>query len=550
MAILKHIAIKNADYGEAQRYLIFQYQEFTKKPIRNEQGKPILREEYYLDGIHCNPFTFDIECKELNTHFHKNQTVSEIKLHHYIISFDPKDREENGLTGERAQQLGLEYARKNFPGHQILVCTHTDGQNGSGNIHVHIILNSLRKYDVEPQDFMERSCDYRAGYKHHLTKNYLIHLKQSLMDLCHREHLHQVELLTPAKTKVAEKEYWLNRQEQEKLEKRNRQMIEDGVTPRVTKFQTQKEFLRCSIEKAVCTACSLEEFQQILFEKYHILCKVSRGRLSYLHPDRSKPITGRSLGTLYEKDSLLKQIEENAKAKEMEKSSLAQNDSIAKQNLSPRYETSTAEEDFLSILSIQSKFHLVIDLQHCMKAQQSIAYAQKVKLSNLKEMAKTIAYVQEHGYDTRESLEQALSEAKEKMASFKKELKMIEDKLREQKEQIHYTGQYLANKSVYTQFCHSKKKGLFRQEHSAEIALYETAVKFLKEKSGNGKLPSLTLLREEKEKLIKQKSEKQMQYHHSRNDQKELSTICSNVDRILAQPCSYQSEPQKEHTIS
>ena len=38
MAILKHIASKNADYGEAQRYLIFQYDESTKKPLLDENG--------------------------------------------------------------------------------------------------------------------------------------------------------------------------------------------------------------------------------------------------------------------------------------------------------------------------------------------------------------------------------------------------------------------------------------------------------------------------------------------------------------------------------
>ena len=39
MAILKHIASKNADYGEAQRYLIFQHDEYTEKPILDENGK-------------------------------------------------------------------------------------------------------------------------------------------------------------------------------------------------------------------------------------------------------------------------------------------------------------------------------------------------------------------------------------------------------------------------------------------------------------------------------------------------------------------------------
>lgn len=115
MAILKHIASKNADYGEAQRYLMFEHNEFTNKPILDENGELIPREECYLDGINCDPFTFDMECKELNAQYHKNEKYNEIKSHHYIISFDPKDTEENALTGELAQKLGLEYAKRIFP---------------------------------------------------------------------------------------------------------------------------------------------------------------------------------------------------------------------------------------------------------------------------------------------------------------------------------------------------------------------------------------------------------------------------------------------------
>src|SRR5699024_7226789 len=115
MAILKHIASKNANYGEAQRYLMFQYNEDTMKPILDENSRLITREDYYLDGINCDLSTFNIECKELNEQYRKNQTFDEIKSHHYILSFDPKDTEQSGLTGERAQHFGLEYARKNFP---------------------------------------------------------------------------------------------------------------------------------------------------------------------------------------------------------------------------------------------------------------------------------------------------------------------------------------------------------------------------------------------------------------------------------------------------
>lgn len=120
-------------------------------------------------------------------------------------------------------------------------------------------------------------------------------------------------------------------------------------------------------------------------------------------------------------------------------------------------------------------------------------------------MAKTLSYVQEHGYNTVEDAEGKLAEIKELASSSRKELKDIEGRLRQVNEQIHYTGQYLANKSIYSQFLRSKNKGQFRQEHSSELAIYETAVKFLKEKAGDGQLPTLQTLKAEKEKLLVQK---------------------------------------------
>lgn len=549
MAILKHIANKNADYGDIERYLISQHDEYTGKPILDENGKRILREEYYLDGINCDPFTFDTECRELNSRFHKNKNYDEIKSHHYIISFDPRDKTDNGLTGERAQQLGLEYAKNNFPGHQTLVCTHMDGHNGSGNIHVHIVINSLRKFDVERKDFMERACDSRAGYKHHLTKNYLKYLKQSLMDICYREHLHQVDLLAPAKQHITGKEYWYKRRGQKKLDEQNRSMCDDGIIPRNTRFQTEKEYLRKSIDAAASSACSLEEFQQGLLDKYSIQLKISRGRFSYLHPDRTKAVTGRNLGSLYEKKHLLEQFEEN-KRLETPGSQWADVKRTLERSMSSSASSySPADEKWNAILFVKSDLRLVMNLQDCIKARENKAYAQKVKLSNLKEMAKTVAYIQEHGYDTKEALDKTFSDSKKHTNIARSELKAAEERLRSVNEQIHYTGQYLANKSVYTQFCRAGNKGKFRKEHSTEITLYETARKFLKEHSIDGKLPSLKLLKAKKAKLLEKKNEALETYHRCRDCQKELHTVCSNINSILGQRPLRQQTQEKDKDI-
>ena len=545
MAVIKHIASKNADYGESERYLIFQHNEYTQKPILDDEGHMILRDEYYLNGLNCDPFTFASECQELNSYYHKNKNFNEIKSHHYIISFDPKDREECGLTGERAQQLGLTFAKKNFPGHQALVCTHTDGHNESGNIHVHIVINSLRKYDVPQEPYMEFDCESKAGYKHHLSTAYLAHLKQDVMDMCQKEGLHQVDLLSPAERKITEKEYWAQRRGQEKLDKLNQKMLEDGITPKETRYQTEKQFLQDAIDDAASTAKSPEEFAQILDKKYHIIFKISRNRYSYLHPGRKKYITGRNLGTRYEEDFLLQTFKENAKSlsdrkMKIEKTQVPNTVKDLQTALSP-----DASDIPVPFIFIKSDLRLVIDLQTCIKAQQSEAYAQKVKLSNLKQMAQTLAYIQEHGYNSLEDFHTALDQASDQASAARKSLKDTDQQLKDVNEQIHFTGQYLAYKNVYADYRKSRNKDKFYEEHRAELSLYDTALRTLKEKSAGNKLPSMKALYAEKDRLIELRDTQREDFSNRRNYERELRAVSSNIDMILGK--SHEQEQQIEN---
>ena len=545
MAVIKHIASKNADYGEAERYLIFQHNEYTQKPILDDEGHMILRDEYYLDGLNCDPFSFASECQELNSYYHKNKNFNEIKSHHYIISFDPKDRDECGLTGERAQQLGLTFAKKNFPGHQALVCTHTDGHNESGNIHVHIVINSLRKYDIPKEPYMEFDCESKAGYKHHLSTAYLAHLKQDVMDMCQKEGLHQVDLLSPAERKITEKEYWAQRRGQEKLNKLNQKMLKDGITPKETRYQTEKQFLRDAIDDVASTAKSPEEFAKILDEKYHIIFKISRNRYSYLHPGRKKYITGRNLGTRYEEDFLLQAFKENAKSlsdkkMEIEEPQVPNTTKDLQTTLSP-----DSSDIPVPFIFIKSNLRLVIDLQTCIKAQQSEAYAQKVKLSNLKQMAQTVAYIQEHGYDSLEDFHTALDQASDQASASRKSLKNTEQQLKDVNEQIHFTGQYLAYKSVYADYRKSRNKDKFYEEHRAELSLYDTALRTLKEKSAGNKLPSMKALYAEKDQLIELQDSQREDFSNRRDYERELRTVSANIDMILGKNREQEQQIEK-----
>ena len=202
-----------------------------------------------------------------------------MKSHHYIISFDPRDGPDNGLTVDRAQELGEKFCAEHFPGHQALVCTHPDGHNHSGNIHVHIVINSLRIEEVPFLPYMDRPADTKAGCKHRCTDAALRYFKSEVMEMCHREGLYQIDLLNGSKNRVTDREYWAQKKGQAALDRQNAPMIAGGITPRQTKFETNKEKLRQTIRAALSAAASFEDFSSLLLRE-GVAVKESRGRLS------------------------------------------------------------------------------------------------------------------------------------------------------------------------------------------------------------------------------------------------------------------------------
>ena len=123
MATLKHISSKNSDYTAIEAYLVYQHDAFTGKQLLDEHGKPKLRESYILDTLECGDFSFATACLLANRKYGKNTQHGDIKSHQYIISFDPRDAADNGLTMEKAQALGLKFCSENFPGHPAIVAS-------------------------------------------------------------------------------------------------------------------------------------------------------------------------------------------------------------------------------------------------------------------------------------------------------------------------------------------------------------------------------------------------------------------------------------------
>lgn len=554
MAIIKHIANKNSNYRTALEYLMFKHDEFTQKPLLDDQGHMQLRDEYYLEGINCEPLTFAAECDQVNRSFCKNYSEREIKSYHYIISFDPEDSLVAGLTGEMAQKLGMEFAQKYFTGHQALVCTHTDGHNGSGNMHVHVILNSVRKLDIKETDFTERPCDSRAGYKHHVTDKLLNHMKQYLMDMCDREHLHQVDLLSSSADRITDSEYWKSHREQKRRDQLETMISSDGIVTADnagSTFQTHKQFLRYAIREVSSYAGSPGEFGSDLEKFYGIKFKISRGRYSYLHPDRSKYMTGRILGNDYTEDYLLPLFTGNQEAGRTREDALKASVLKRQQTSATKFKRNQSDYDpsydYISdphaALNFRTRLRLVVDLQACVKAQQSRAYARKVKLSNLQEMARTICFVQEHGYNDRSDISAAHDRIDLAMSKIEMGIQTSDDRIRDINEQIHYAGQLYVNRNiVVTKRKEAIQSGIsirqFKQDVQKEQQFWDEAQQYFADRDLT--VPHLSDLKAERDRLIKLKSAQQKAYNNFNGARRELDTISANVDAILKYDRSHE----------
>ena len=525
MATIKHIPSKNADYGAAEAYLTFEHDEFTMKPTLDETGRLIPRQDYRLETLNCGEEDFALSCIRANLRYGKNSKRDDVKSHHYIISFDPRDASDNGLTVDRAQALGLAYCKEHFPGHQAIICTHPDGHNHSGNIHVHIVINSLRIAEVERKPYMDRASDTRAGDKHRCTAAAMRYFRSEVMEMCHREGLYQIDLLNGSKNKVTEREYWAKRKGQAKLDKQNAAMLAGGIMPRTTKFETDKDRLRQTIQKALSTAASFDDFSSLLLRE-GVTVKESRGRLSYLTPDRTKPITARKLGTDFDKAAALSAIQQNTHrtaAKTQDRQEYQPQDFKGIQRTKPAQMTPNPDSP-----------QRLIDIQKKLSEGKGKGYEKWATVFNLKQMAKTMTFLSEHGFSSPEEVDAALSAAISGQHTAGEKLKGLETKIAANKELMRQIAVFRKTKPAYEGLKTAKKPERYREAFHAELTLYEAAVRYFREQ-GLKKLPAPSKLQAEQEALISEKNGLYTEYREQKARAAELQKVKSNLAAMLRQ---------------
>ena len=540
MATLKHIASKNSDYTAIEAYLVYQHDAFTGKQLLDEQGKPKLRESYLLDTLECGDFSFATACLLANRKYGKNTQHGDIKSHQYIISFDPRDAADNGLTMEKAQALGLKFCEENFPGHPAIVCTHPDGRNHSGNIHVHIVIGSVRTREVERKAYMQKPRDWREGMKHSSTAQTMRHLRVEVMELCEGAGLYQIDLLNGSKERVSEAEYWARRRGQQKLDLANAALTAAGQPPKQKKFETvkvacrgeappfaaqtarslksptgafvasQTRTLRKQISSVLYRTTSFEEFSDRLMQQYGIAVKESRGRLSYLPAGRTKFIRAKHLGDKFDKAEVLATLTANAARK-------------------PKVQSKT------------TNLAKLIDIQAKLTEGKGIGYERWAKKFNLKAMSQTLILLQEKDLLNEDDLNQRIAELETKYHDALAVVKDLEGRMKTNKELRYHIAAYASTKNIAQQLKAAKRPAAFEEQHRAELTAHRAAAAYFKANDIT-KLPSPKKLEAEYAQLASEKAKFYEQYKEAKSELLKLKTAKQNVASFFREEEQTQQE--------
>ena len=184
--------------------------------------------------------------------------------------------------------------------------------------------------------------------------------------------------------------------------------------------------------------------------------------------------------------------------------------------------------------SASSKPNMLIDIQAKMQKANSPGFERWAKIFNLKEMAKTVMYLQENGLTDFRELEKACDAAAQKFNDLGDQTKVAEQRMKDISELQRHIGTYSKTREVYAQYrkLTGRQRTKFYEQHTSEIESCLAAKRYFNS-LGLKKLPTMQSLKQEYATLQVKKKKWYPEYKQAKAKMIELLTAKNNVERIL-----------------
>lgn len=179
------------------------------------------------------------------------------------------------------------------------------------------------------------------------------------------------------------------------------------------------------------------------------------------------------------------------------------------------------------------KVNLIIDIQSRMRAGKGPAYERWAKIFNLKQMAATLQYLQEHDLLEYEQLAERTAQATDRFHAFSDKIKSIEAAANTNAELMAATVEYAKTRAVFDGYKAAKYSRKYYAEHESDIELHRAAQATFRRVLSGAKLPKIDMLKQERQLLTAEKKTAYKKYRAAKNDMQELIMAKANIDHLL-----------------
>ena len=198
----------------------------------------------------------------------------------------------------------------------------------------------------------------------------------------------------------------------------------------------------------------------------------------------------------------------------------------------PAYHGSRAQNAAAPVKPEKRSGNLLVDIQAKLRAGKGAGYARWATLFNLKQMAQTVAYLQDHELLDYAILSEKAAAASAHFNELSARIKAAEKRMAEIAVLREHIVGYAKTRDTYVAYRKAGYSKKFLAEHESEITIHKAAKNYF-DGLGFKKLPTIKALNTEYAELLAEKKAAYADYRKAREEMKELLTAKANIDRIL-----------------
>ena len=192
----------------------------------------------------------------------------------------------------------------------------------------------------------------------------------------------------------------------------------------------------------------------------------------------------------------------------------------------------------------ESKVDMLLDIQAIIAKGKGAGYERWAKVHNIKQIAQTLLFLEEHGLRDYVELAQKAKSASDRFGEISEKQKALEGRLVEIAALKKHIINYSKTRDTYAEYRKSGYSKKFFEEHREAITLCKAAKEAFSQIEG--KLPTIRELNAEYNQVLQEKKKTYVKYRQAKQDMKDLQTAKYNVDRLLKfEESKEQAEKQK-----